>query len=459
MSNNPKKTYVLDTNVLVHDAQSLYNFEEHDIVIPQGCIGELDSFKGEQSERGAGARDAARELDKFRLKARELGSSLKKGVIVAEGHGIISVYSDRINKSDLNIPLTGKNEVDYTCIEITNKLRKAGIDAVLVTKDINLRIMADSCDIPCEDYRHDKKGHSLESLFSMGGVKEVYVSMEEINELYKEKGRVIQLQEDLSQEAFINQGLILNSNDGTKTSALVRYLPDNKVKRIIYDKKGTVASIRARNLEQTFALDALLDPAVRVCALLGKAGTGKTLLALAAGIQMIQNSRYKKIIAVRPTIVMGKDLGFLPGNLEEKESPYMDPIKDNLSIILDDGKDPDRWNEESYMQYIKEGQLEFRTPIYIRGRSLPRVYIVVDEVQNLTFHEVNTIVTRMGEETKLVLVGDPWQIDNPYLDEESNGLTSVVRKLMGKREYIVTDFLKKGERDPSITDDLADLLK
>ncbi len=463
MSDENKKRYVLDTNVLVHDPDCLYKFHEHDVYIPSACIREMDRFKKEPSERGAGAREAGRRLEKLRVKAKEEGSSLNKGVDIGEGStGKLYVFSEKIG-SELGLSLDGPEGVDNLCLEITNKLSEGGHEAILVTKDINLRIIADGYDVPCEDYKYDKKGHTLEHIFKKNSISEIYMPGDIIDSIYDRKpGEQIDLidsRKEIEQlQPFMNQGIVLKSFSNDKQTVLVRYESGTTVRRLVYGRSMSVASIKARNLEQTLAFDALLDPSIKVVSILSKAGTGKTLLSLAAGVQQIlHQERYRKMIVVRPTTVMGgKDLGYLPGSLEEKESPFMDAIHDNLAVIFDYGKVEDRWDEESYMEEIRAGHIDLRTPTYLRGRSLPRVFIVVDEAQNLTPHIVKSLATRLGEKSKIVFVGDPWQIDDPYLDEESNGLTQLVKMVIGKRRYFSAEFLKKGERNPEI--DIADIL-
>ncbi|MBW2971481.1 PhoH family protein [Candidatus Woesearchaeota archaeon] len=457
-----KKTYVLDTNVLVHDPECLFKFEEHDIVIPLACIAEMDKFKREMSERGSGAREASRRIDALRLKARGSGTSLHQGVEIGNAStGKLYVFTDQVDTSKRGIPLRGENAVDNLCIAITERLIEEGKDAVLVSKDLNVRITADSFDIPCDDYRHDKKGHTLDYLFKQGGPREVTVPSRLINDFYSSSAE-IQLEIEsgvLPEDILLNQGLVMKSDTNPSQSALARYIGNNRIRKLCSAFDKPVASVKPKNAEQKFALDALLSPDIRVVAMLGKAGTGKTLLSLAAGVQQaLKEGKYRKMMVVRPTVVIGKDLGYLPGSLEEKEFPYMGPIFDNLSIIFDYGKkDPERWDEESYMEPLRQGHIELRTPIYLRGRSIPRVYIVVDDSQNLTPHEVKLLVTRPSQGSKIVLSGDPWQRDNPYIDEESNGLTTLVRTLMGQLNYFSAEFLFKSERD-DMTDELADLL-
>lgn len=456
-----KKTYVLDTNVLVHDPECIFKFEEHDIVLPLACIEEFDAFKRERTERGAGAREAVRRIEKLRTQARDAGSSLNKGVRIDENNqGMFYVFSEYITKSALGLPLKGPQTVDNLCLEITKKLREEQKDAVLVTKDINLRIKADGFDIPCEDYLHDKKGHSLDYLFKAGRIGEVYVSPEFLAEMYQMgMGEAVELQDaEMPEELFLNQGVIIRSAADPKQTMLARYIGNNAVRRLLYDGKKAISSIRPQNFEQKFAFDALLAPELRVVAMLGKAGTGKTLMSLAAGTYLaVTDNKHRKMVVVRPSTVLGKELGYLPGALAEKQDPFMAPIYDNLALIFDYGKDSERWDEESYKEPIRTGHIELMTPGFLRGRSIPNVYLVVDETQNLTPHEVKTIITRPSQKSKIVLVGDPWQIDNPYIDEESNGLTTLVRAAMGKKSYFAVEFLNKSERD-DITDDLADLL-
>jgi PhoH-like ATPase len=448
--NKERKTFVLDTNVLVHDPRCIFNFDEHDVAIPIWCIEEFDRFKNEQTERGEGAREASRTIETMREKARESGTSLNKGVPIGEDDKKGTLYvTTEVPQSTLNIPLTGERAVDNLCLEITKSLLAQGKKAVLVTKDINLRIRADGHNIPCENYLYDKKGYTLDTLFKRGGIREVNPPQDTIDRLFREKQATLDPQQ--CQEFLLNQALVIKNI----SSALARYIGNGTVRLV--DPKIRAGKIRPKNHEQSFALDALLDPKIRVVALVGKQGTGKTLLALAAGVHLaVNDNHYRRLVVIRSTVVVGKEIGFLPGTKDEKQSTYMGPIFDNLEVIYSPD-DQDRRDEEMYRKAIEMGQIELDTPLFMRGRSMQGVYMVVDDAQNMTPHEVRTLMTRVADGGKVVFVGDPYQIDSPYLDEESNGLTTLARRTMGKKQTVVVDFLTKSERDPVIAD-IADLL-
>ncbi|MBW2964976.1 PhoH family protein [Candidatus Woesearchaeota archaeon] len=456
---NGKRTYVLDTNVFLHDPSCIRMFQEHDVIIPNPCLEESDRFKHEKGERGKSARDISRNIEKLRLQANAEGRNLGQGIVIGDGStGTFQVYSKPVTPA-LGLDLQGDHGVDNTCIELTHQLRKQGLDAVLVTKDVNLRVRADALGIPTEDYKHDKKGQSIDSLFENKGCCEVFVPSMYINSVFDCRHPATT---DLgagfdSKGLYLNQAVVLKSCENSSQSALVRYAGDKRVQPLTNNGKINIVKLQAKNAEQQFALSALLDPAVRLPVLLGKAGTGKTLLALAAGVhQTINKGLFQKMIVVRPATVMDDDtLGYLPGSYDEKAMPFMAPIFDNLDVVFRDHAERD--GQPGYLQYLQMGQIQLATPHYMRGRSVPQAYIIIDEAQNLTPGQVKGLATRMGEGSKVVLCGDPWQYDHRFLDEDSNGLTYLAKTVLGKDPRVTVDFLVKSERDPMVNW-LADIL-
>lgn len=459
MSRSGKRTYVLDTNVFLHDPTCVGMFQEHDVIIPNPCLEESDRFKHEKGERGKSARDVSRNIEKLRLKANAEGTNLGEGIVIGDGAtGMFQVYSKNVT-SELGLDLKGDHSVDNTCIELTHQLRQKGIDAVLVTKDVNLRVRADALGIPTEDYKHDKKGQSIDSLFENKGSREIFVPGTYIDRVFSRKyPDTVEIGSFFdTQDIYLNQAIILKSCENPSQSALVRYAGNNLVRQLTYNSKTNVANLRAKNTEQHFALSALINPTVRLSVLLGKAGTGKTLLALAAGVhQTLNKAAFQKMIVVRPATVMDDDtLGYLPGSYDEKAMPFMAPIFDNLDVVFRDHAERD--GQPGYMQYMQMGQIQLVTPHYMRGRSVPQAFIIIDEAQNLTPGQVKGLATRMGEGSKVVLCGDPWQYDHRFLDEDSNGLTYMAKTVLGKDERVTVDFLVKSERDPMVNW-LADIL-
>ena len=417
------KNYVLDTNVLIHDPDSIYAFEDNVVVIPLPVLEELDRLKKESGNVGKHAREVIRKLDELREKG-----NLKKGVKLENG-GILKVMvlsEDQV--SEVPSFLYEKYMDNWILVYTLFLMRVSQVPTYLVTKDINLRVKADSLGIPAQDYLSDKS--DLEVLHP-GYVE---IDSEELAKKLLEKGYV--LAEELGVEEIYE-------NEYFDISGVYGVYRDGRVEAIRIGKE-TVATkdnytlfqrggISPRNREQFFAMHALCDDSVSLVSLIGIAGTGKTLLALACGVE-----KRKKMIVSRPTIPMGRDVGYLPGRIEEKMRPWMQPIYDNLEIITDRLG----MNLENL---LKKGRIEIEVLSYIRGRSIPDQYMIIDEAQNLTPHEVKTILTRVGEGTKVVLVGDPYQIDTPYLDKNSSGIVYVTSKFLGD-ELFSHVVLVKGER-------------
>jgi PhoH-like ATPase len=421
-----KKTYILDTNVLLHDPESLFSFEDNSIVLPLSVIEELDRIKRRGDEVGRNARDASRRLDELRLTGR-----LSEGVELPGGGSIrielngIKTY-ELLNGVDLTI-------VDNRILALAYHLMKCqNTPVVLVTKDLNLRIKADVLGIPTEDFYSDKVDyHRL-----YNGVKELYLSQAEIDRFYQE-GCLDYSEGNL----YPNQFCILKSTNNSSISALARH-HDHKLNRLLNDGKE-VYGIKGLNKEQKFAFDLLLDDHIKIVTLVGKAGTGKTILALAAGLEKVfgDSGKYNRLLITRPIVPLGNDLGYLPGDKDEKIRPWMQPIFDNLEYLCNEHIRPNGSTE--YL--LNSGKIELEPLTYIRGRSIPRQFIICDESQNLTPHVIKTILTRVGRGSKIVFNGDPEQIDHPYLDASSNGLTYLVERI--KEEGISGHItLIKGER-------------
>ncbi len=428
-----RKTYVIDTNVLLYDPTALFKFEEHDLVIPITVIEEVDRFKKDLTETGRNARQVGRQLDKLR---RDSGLSLNDGVPLPGGGSI------RIDLCDATIDWNWadkKHHADNLILAVASRLNNEAGDSgrvIMVTKDTNMRIKANALGTRAEDYEHGKV--RMDELWT--GQREVTVAPEVVDVLYR-NGTVDYDTGDLEP----NECLVLRNADRPNQTALARVSPDDGQLQLVTRIKEGVWGIFPRNKEQCFALDLLLDDSLKLVTLVGKAGTGKTLLAIAAGLHKSADERiYHRLLVSRPIFPLGKDIGYLPGDIEEKLNPWMKPVYDNVEFILD-SRSAGRAKSRGYQELIDQGLLEIEPLTYIRGRSIPHQYLVIDEAQNLTPHEIKTIITRAGEGTKIVLTGDPYQIDNPYVDATSNGLVFVVQKM--KEEGIAGHItLEKGER-------------
>ena len=429
-----RRTYVLDTNVLLYDPASLTAFHEHDLVLPITVIEEIDRFKRDLNETGRNARMISRSLDALRAEG-----SLSKGVPLPRGGTLmvdLGLDSDQLPRNFE--PNTNDNRILATVHSLCRK-RPLG-SVVFVTRDVNMRLKADALGIQAEDYEH---AH-IQFDENYTGVSEREVPEKVIQDLYQ-RGWVSFEDPGL----YSNQFVILKAADRTDNqSAMARY--DERQQRLVrvQRQKDPVWGIYPRNKEQIFALDLLLDDSVRLVTLDGIAGTGKTLLAIACGLQKVADEgAYRRLVVARPIFPLGRDVGFLPGDISEKLNPWMKPIFDNLELLLnrEDGEDKRGRGAPSYQPLIDQKIIEVEPLTYIRGRSIPRQFLIIDEAQNLTPHEVKTVITRAGDGTKVILTGDPYQIDNPYVDATSNGLTYVVEHFKGQAlAGHVT--LKKGER-------------
>jgi len=443
-----EKIFVLDTNVLIHNPQSIFAFDEHRVVIPIVVIEEIDQFKKGIDEKSRNARQIGRYLDSLRAEG-----SLQDGVPTPHGGTIQVTVNNEVADAAKQYFFMDRNDnlIIGTAIYMQNKYPDA--EVILVSKDANVRIKADCVGIKAENFENDAL--RFEELYT--GWENLETDSAVFNEL-KEKHYIA----NTFGEYFPNQFLRVSDTDNPEEVILTRY---NKTLNIISTlsgyKGGEVYGLSPRNEEQIMALDLLLDDKIRLVSLSGIAGTGKTLLAMAAGLKkVVDDSIYSRLVVSRPISPMGKDLGYLPGTKAEKFNPWMQPIYDNMDILLslhdektpkENGNGKDKKKQTSLFDFMDYGFIELEPLTYIRGRSLPNQFIIIDEGQNLTPHEMKTIITRAGKDTKIVLTGDPYQIDIPYLDSLSNGLSIAVEKL--KNEDIVGHItLTKGERSQ-----LADL--
>ncbi len=422
-----RKNYILDANILIHDPDSVFQFADNTVIIPVGVISELDRFKKESSERGFNARAVVRLLDGLRN-----GQSLADGVTL-DGGGRLQVYCepDRL--------LSGADgSADLEILRVARTIRDAESDVpvIIVTKDINLRIRADAAGLRAEDYHSD---HVPLNDLTSGGARELNVTPEELDE-FRENGRL-----KLPAAALqLNEYVLLRSTGAERRTELARCGTDGGDLQALHTPKNGLWGIQPRNKEQYYALDALLDERINLVSLLGKAGTGKTLLAMAAGLHLtFKHKLYRGILVCRPIIPVGRDLGYLPGDVGDKLAPWMQPVADTVEFLLDAGG-PLKGHSDA-ASLMRTGLIEIQPLTYIRGRSIAKRFVVIDEAQNLTPLEIKTVITRMGQAAKIVLTGDPWQIDNPYIDRNSSGLTYLVDRFRAEPLAAHVE-LRKGER-------------
>jgi len=429
---NLEKTFVLDTNVLLYDAHSILKFGKNNVFIPLIVIEELDRFKKGQDENGRNARAFSRIVDKLRAKGH-----LADGVELDNGGKLFISVGKKLEKDYIaNIDLSLNDNI---ILASALSLKRDRDHVILVSKDINLRLKADVLGIPAEDYG-EQQG-TLEELYS--GVRTIQVSAAELREFEKE--HFLQLDEEHLNGIHANEYVIMVDINNENYRNFGRYVAAKGGIVPLIKRREGVWGIYPKNIEQKFAMDALLNQDIKLVTLVGKAGTGKTILAIAAGLEMaIGQEDYSRLLVSRPVMPMGNDVGFLPGDIDEKLAPWMQPIFDNMDFLF--GKKKGELTS-SYDDLINAGLLHVEPLTYIRGRSLPEQYLIVDEAQNLSPHEVKTIITRAGEGTKIVLTGDCEQIDSPYLDSVNNGLAYCVERL--KTEGIIGHTtLLIGERSP-----------
>jgi len=422
-----RKTYVLDTNILLHDPTSLTRFVDNDVVIPLEVIGEIDRFKREVSARGQNARQVSRLLDSFRN-----GCSLADGVRLDNGV-FLRVHWER--EMPLNLQ---SGPADTAILRLAARLReqKPDVPVIIVTKDINLRIRADAMGLPAEDYETDRV--VLSEVYS--GHTELALPPADFTTLADHRRVAVPPGVTL----LANQYALVRPEDATTPTVLARHEGDTGQLVLLNAYKHGVCGIRPRNKEQYYAVDALLDPQLRLVTVMGKAGTGKTLLALACALHdVLLKKAYRGLVVARPTVSVGKEIGFLPGDVGEKMAPWMQPVIDTFEFLFE--ADRSIGGRDRFNSLLTAGVIEIQSLSLIRGRSINNRYIVVDEAQNLSPLEVKTIITRVGHAAKVVLTGDPYQIDNPYVDSSSNGFNYLVdrfrnRPIAGHVELV------KGER-------------
>lgn len=421
------KKFVLDTNIILTDPRCIYKFDDNDVYIPLIVIEEVDRHKKGQEEKARNARAFTREIDSL----RQLGN-LADGVELYTGGKLFVVPTTHANIG--NIPFGLDKTKNDDIIILTAK----GLDAIVVSKDLNVRIKCDAVKVPAEDYKAGKVKVENDKLFHGHGM--IYLPKDDMdtfrqNDFLTFSGN------------YANEYYIMREEGNDRNSALGRYCKKSGG-LVPLISNGKTWGITPKNAEQRFALDALLNDEIKLVSLVGKAGTGKTLLAVAAGLsKTLEETNYKKMLISRPVMPMGKDLGYLPGDINEKLDPWMQPIYDNLDYLFGEhGGMNQQWK-----MLVEQGIIKVEALTYIRGRSIPNQFLIVDEAQNLSPHEIKTIVTRVGEGTKVILTGDADQIDSPYLDAINNGLTYAADRM--KQEVIVAHIeLKKGERS-----ELADI--
>jgi len=424
-----KKFFVLDTNVLLHNADSIVSFADNTVVLPMSVIEELDKFKSHNDELGRNARHVIRQLDSLRTRGR-----LAEGVPMENG-GTLMIFTETGRCVDPGLDM---HVPDNRILAVAYTLLKKGEKVIFVSKDINARLKADALGIEVMDF--EKQKVNIDELYR--GQREVLVPGSVVNEFYQKK-RV----ETEGLELMPNEFVLLRDENDEKHTALTR-AADAITLGPLHEEYELVWNVRPRSKEQRMAFELLMDPSIQLVTLVGQAGTGKTLLALAAALECtITLKRFDRILVSRPIIPLGKDLGYMPGDKDEKLAHWMQPIFDNLTYLMSDGnKRKEHEKDESAKQKVDKllnsHLIEMEALTYIRGRSIPRQFVIVDEAQNLTPHEVKTIISRAGEGTKMVLTGDPYQIDNPYLDTSSNGLTYTVERLKQQKLHGHVTLLK-----------------
>lgn len=447
-----QKIYILDTNVLIHDPQSIFSFPNSLIGIPTMVLEELDKFKVETTDRGRNAREATRQLDELRQKG-----SLKDGVLLDNGGKLkIFFFENGISQAFPFLLKTEDNQILLTALSLLKK----GYDVTFISKDINARVKADVLGLKTEDYM---KGRVAEYDLYKGWTRIITSAIQlkkeipdVLNELLVERG------------LEINEFVLVESNNNPFNYRIFRYLGAGKFKSV--ETPDFRWPIEPKNPQQLMTLDLLLDKNIQLVSLIGPAGTGKTFLALLAGLQQVLiEEEYDRILISRPVIPLGPDIGYLPGDIQEKLHSWMQPVYDNLELIIhssvsrahlqeireEEGRKKrkrPRWEKERerkelrpLQDMINSGKISLEAITYMRGRSIPFQYIFIDEVQNLTPHEVKTLITRVGEGSKIILSGDPYQIDSPYLDFSSNGLVVASNRFKG-RSLFGGVFLEVSER-------------
>ena len=427
------KTLILDTNVYLTEANSLFSFGRANIAIPSVVLDEIDRHKHRQDTAGLNARTMNRVLDKLRTKG-----SLSTGVPLGTGKG--KVFAAQLDPRYIPSGMDNSDS-DNKIIAIALRLKTEGHDIAVISRDLNMRVKCDSFGLECYDYQPQQAVKSIDNLFD--GTTEIIVSDDLVEQFYGDQDVFL---EEQKKKLYPNQFLVIRSEKDSKKSAICRYTNETSPLRKIFSYRD-IWGLSAKNKEQKYAMDLLFDKNIDIVSLTGQAGTGKTLIAAASGLEQVLNSTksqggYDKLIITRPVQPMGRDIGFLPGTLEEKMMPWIAPLRDNLEYLFGD--------KTALDMQMEQGIIEIEAMTYIRGRSISNAFMIVDEAQNLTTHELKTIITRVGHGTKLVLTGDVQQIDNSYVDAVSNGLTYAVEKF---KEYEISGHvtLHKGERSKLAT--------
>ncbi len=406
------RNYVLDTNILLHDPGAIHAFDEHTVVIPIDVLEELDSFKTRPNGLGRNSREVIRRLERLRLQG-----SLADGVTTDQGGKV---------RVDTNIELEdgclSGNSHDNRILSVAKRLQRSGHETIFLTKDINLRIKADAISVPTEDYRN--KTIDPDQLYL--GWRELTIPEDALNRFFNEKKLRVE------EELHPNECVHLRSLESRKHTALGICSGKDPHELTPLPDSGPIFGVHPRNMEQRMAISLLMNPDISLVTLIGQAGTGKTLLALAAAMQMtIREKEYEKILVSRPIMPLGRDIGYLPGTKDEKLELWMQPIFDNMTFLLNPKRAAE--GERRVNDLMRSGIVQLEALTYIRGRSIYNQYVIVDEAQNLTPHEVKTIISRAGDETKVVLTGDHQQIDNPYLNSATNGLVYVAERMKNQR--------------------------
>jgi PhoH-like ATPase len=425
-----KKIYVLDTSVYLTNADCIYAFKNHDIIIPLKVFEEVDKHKKRQDAVGAQARKIIRIWDDLRQKG-----SIHKGVRIEKGLGMVrSISAGDISPTDLPRDLDIRVP-DHLIIATALKLQKeSDKKVILVSRDINMRVIADAIGLVSEDFQNNQVVDNSDNIYA--GYSSVLVDDQVIDRFYEKRDIFLE-----NSDLVLNQYVLLVSNANEKKTALGRFVnAATPIRQLQTPKKG-IWGIKPRNKEQYFLMDALMNPEIELITAIGKAGSGKTVVALAAALQQTlepTSEHYSRIIVSRPVQPLGKEIGFLPGEINEKMSPWLMPIQDNLQFLMGNDK-------VTLDMYLQAGTIEIEALTYIRGRSIANAFIIIDECQNLSMHEIKTIITRIGEGTKIVLIGDVEQIDNIYVNSTTNGLTHAVEKFKNF-ELAAHITLNKGER-------------
>lgn len=406
---NSKKYYVLDTNVLLQDPNSIFSFQDNYIILPFAVIEELDHIKKEQSEVGRNARYVSKKLDELRQ-----AGNLAEGVKLSTG-GVLKI---EVNNTHMPpIAALDPDKFDNKILAVAYNLNIKIRSVVLVTNDLNLRIKADTLKVEAQAYEKDTVDHA--QLYEES--KTLFLESSDIDKFYRDKRL------ETSIQAYPNEFFVLKSTDESNHSGLARYM--NGMLYPLKYENNIPYGLRAKNKEQKFAMELLMDPNIKIVMLLGSAGSGKTVLSLAAGLELVtEEETFSKLLVTRPIVPMGNDIGYLKGTKEEKLRPWFSAIYDNMEFLFSDCNSKKRASQ-LVDELIDFGRIELECLTYMRGRSIPNQFIICDEAQNISFHMIKTLLTRVGEGTKIILTGDPEQIDSPYLDSTNNGLSVVVDKL------------------------------